>query len=96
MIKLSIAILLLVEVEPFVCSRQRNLSETFLALIVPYFDLYLSAMFEFCRISTHLKIRKEQKKSFKTVDKRRRWKHFNLKVQGIPLASDEACDKHDA
>ena len=60
MIKLSIAILLLVEVEPFVCSRQRNLSETFLALIVPYFDLYLSAMFEFCRISTHLKIRKEQ------------------------------------
>ena len=64
MIKLSIAILLLVEVEPFVCSRQRNLSETFLALIVPYFDLYLSAMFEFCRISMHLKIRREQKNIF--------------------------------
>ena len=64
MIKLSIAILLLVEVEPFVCSRQGNLSETFLALIVPYFDLYLSAMFEFCRISMHLKIRKEQKNIF--------------------------------
>ena len=64
MIKLSIAILLLVEVEPFVCSRQRNISETFLALIVPYFDLYLSAMFEFCRISMHLKIRREQKNIF--------------------------------
>ena len=64
MIKLSIAFLLLVEVEPFVCSRQGNLSETFLALIVPYFDLYLSAMFEFCRISMHLKIRREQKNIF--------------------------------
>ena len=64
MIKLSIAILLLVEVEPFVCSRQGNLSETFLALIFPYFDLNLSAMFEFCRISMHLKIRKEQKNIF--------------------------------
>ena len=64
MIKLSIAILFLVEVEPFVCSRQGNLSETFRALIVPYFDLYLSAMFEFCRISMHLKIRREQKNIF--------------------------------
>ena len=64
MIKLSIAFLLLVEVEPFVCSRQGNLRETFLALIVPYFDLYLSAMFEFCRISMHLKIRREQKNIF--------------------------------
>ena len=64
MIKLSIAILLLVEVEPFICSCQGNLSETFLALIVPYFDLYSSAMFEFCRISMHLKIRREQKNIF--------------------------------
>ena len=62
MIKLSIVILLLIEVEPFVCSRELNLNEIFLALIAPYFDLYLSVMFEFCTISTYLKIRKEQKK----------------------------------
>ena len=74
MIKLSIVILLLLEVEPFVCSRELNLNEIFLALIVPYFDLYLSVMFEFCTISTYLKIRKEQKKtSFKAFAKGRRW-----------------------
>ena len=44
MIKLSTAILLLVEVEPLVCSHELNLSEIFLVLLVPYFDLYLSAM----------------------------------------------------
>ena len=62
MIKLSIAVLLLVEVEPFVCSHELNLSEIFLVLLVPYFDLYLSAMPEFCRICTRLKIKKDQKK----------------------------------
>ena len=79
MIKLSIAILLLVEVEPFVCSRQGNLSETFLALIVPYFDLYLSAMFEFCRISMHLKIRKEQKNIFQDRRQKTPMKTFQFK-----------------
>ena len=63
MIKLSIAVFLLVEVEPFVCSHELNLSEIFLVLLVPYFDLYLSAMPEFCRICTRLKIRKDQKKN---------------------------------
>ena len=62
MIKLSIAVFLLVEVEPFVCSHELNLSEIFLVLLVPYFDLYLSAMPEFCRICTRLKIKKDQKK----------------------------------
>ena len=61
MIKLSIAILLLVEVEPFVCTR--------------------------------LKIKKDHKKTcFKPLDKGRRWKHFNLRVQGLPLTSDGAYD----
>ena len=63
MIKLSIAVFLLVEVEPFVCSHELNLSEIFLVLLVPYFDLYLSAMPEFCRICTRLKIKKDQKKN---------------------------------
>ena len=44
MIKLSTAILLLVEVELLVCSRELKLSEIFLVLLAPYFDLYLSAM----------------------------------------------------
>ena len=78
MIKLSTTILLLVEVEPLVCSRELDLSEIFLVLIVPYFDLYLGAMLEFCRIYTRLKIKKEIKTCFKIFDKRRRWKHFNL------------------
>ena len=51
MIKLSTAILLLLEVEPLVCSLELNLSEISLVLLVPYFDLYLSAMLEFCGIS---------------------------------------------
>ena len=59
MIKLSTAILLLVKVEPLVCSRELNFSEIFVVLPVPYFDLYLSAMLEFCRIRAHLKIKKE-------------------------------------
>ena len=58
MIKLSTAILLLVEVEPLVCSRELNLSEIFVVLLVPYFDLYLSEMLEFCRICAHLKIKR--------------------------------------
>ena len=62
MIKLSIAVLLSVEVEPFVCFHELNLSEIFLVLLVPYFDLYYSAMPEFCRICTRLKIKKDQKK----------------------------------
>ena len=62
MIKLSTAILLLVEVEPLVCSRELNLSEIFVVLLVPYFDLYLSAMLEFCRIYTRFQIQKEKKK----------------------------------
>ena len=84
MIKLSTAILLVVEVEPLVCSRELNLSEIFVVLLVPYFDLYLSAMLEFCRICAHLKIKKEPSK------------HFNLRVQGLPLASEGAYDKHGA
>ena len=69
MIKLWTAILLLVEVEPFVCSRVHNLNEIFLVLLVPYFDRYLSAMLEFCDTYTHLKIKKEQKTCFKILDK---------------------------
>ena len=94
MIKLSIAVFLLVEVEPFVCSHELNLSEIFLVLLVPYFDLYLSAMPEFCRICTRLKIKKDQKKKtcFKVIDKGRRWKYINVRVQGLPFTSDGADD----
>ena len=69
MIKLSTAILLLVEVEPLVCSRELNLSEIFVVLLVPYFDLYLGAMLEFCRICTRLKIKKEKKPCYKPSTK---------------------------
>ena len=61
MMKLSTATLLLVEVEPLVCSRELNFSEVFLVLLVQYFDLYLSAMPELFRICTCCKIRKEKK-----------------------------------
>ena len=64
MIKLSTAILLLLEVEPLVCSLELNLSEISLLLLVPYFDLYLSAMLEFCRIYTRFQIQKEKKNMF--------------------------------
>ena len=36
-LKLSTAILFLVEVEPLVCSRELNLSGMFLVLLTPYF-----------------------------------------------------------
>ena len=49
-LKLSTAILLLVEVGPLVCSRELNLSGMFLVLLVPYFNIFLSAMFELCRM----------------------------------------------
>ena len=60
MIRLSTAILLF-EVEPLVCSLELNLSEVSLVLLVPYFDLYLSAMLEFCRIYKRFQIKKEKK-----------------------------------
>ena len=96
MIKLSTAILLLLEVEPLVCSLELNLSEISLVLLVPYFDLYLSAMLEFCRIYTRFQIQKEKNKTCFKLDKGIRLKHFTLRMQGLPLASDGAYDKHDA
>ena len=96
MIKLSTTILLLVEVESLVCSREFNFSEIIFVLLVRYFELYLSALLEFCRICTRLKTKKEQNTCFKNLDKGRRWKHFNLRVEGLPLASDGTHDKHDA
>ena len=93
MIKLRTAILFLVEVEPFVCSREHNdLSEIFLF----YNLIHLSAMLGFCRIYVRLKIKKEQKTCFKTLDKGRRWEHFMLRVRGLILASDRDYEKHDA
>ena len=50
---------------------------------------------EFCWICTRFEIEKEQKKNM-TLDGGRRWKHFNLRVRGLPLASDVAYDKNDA
>ena len=49
-VKLSTAILLLVESESLIWSRKLNLSEIFLVLLFPGFDLKLSEMLEFCRI----------------------------------------------
>ena len=95
MIKLSTAILLLLEVEPLVCSLELSLSEISLVLLVPYFDLYLSAMLEFCWIHTRFQVKREKKTCFK-LDKGRRWKHFTLGIQALPLACDGAYDKHDA
>ena len=43
-----------------------------------------------------LKIKKEQKTCFKTLDIGRRWEPLMLRVQGLILASDRDYDKHDA
>ena len=59
MIRLSTVILLL-EVEPLVCSLELNLSEVSLVLLVTHFDLYLSEMLEFCRIYKRFQIKKEK------------------------------------
>ena len=61
MINLPTTILMLVEIERRVCSRELNLREIFLVLLVPNFNLYLCAMLEFCRIHARLRIKKEQK-----------------------------------
>ena len=79
MIKLSTAILLLVEVEPLVCSRNLNRSEIFLVLLVSYFDLYSSGMLEFCGIFTCLKIKKEQNCMFQDPRQRTWMVTFHLK-----------------
>ena len=60
MIKLSTAILLLLEVEPLVCSREFNFSEIIFVLLVRYFELCLSAMLEFCRIYTRFQIKRKK------------------------------------
>ena len=52
-------------------------------------------MLEFFRIYMRLKIKKEKKACFKNLYKRRRWKYFILRVQGLTLTSDGAYDKHD-
>ena len=79
MIKLSTAILLLVEVEPLVCSRNLNRSEIFLVPLVSYFDLYSSGMLEFCGIFTCLKIKKEQNCMFQDPRQRTWMVTFHLK-----------------
>ena len=58
--------------------------------------IHLSAMLGFCRMYVRLKITKEQKTCFKTLDKGRRWEHFMLRVRGLILASGRDYDKHDA
>ena len=84
---------MLIEVELLVRRYVLNLSKIFLFVLVPYFDLYLSAMLEFCMIYVHLKIKKEQKSCFKTFEKGCLLKHFNYWLQGLPPASDGAYDK---
>ena len=58
--------------------------------------IHLSAMLGFCSIYVHLKIKKEKKTCFKTLDKGRRWEHFMLRVRGLILASGGDYNKHDA
>ena len=58
--------------------------------------IHLSAMLGFCRMYVRLKITKEQKTCFKTLDKGRRWEHFMLRVRGLILASGGDYNKHDA
>ena len=48
-LKLSTAILLLVDVGPLVCSRELNLSGTFLALLVSYMFHYKDARSPTCK-----------------------------------------------
>ena len=81
MIKLSNRhlVTVLVDVKPFVCSREHILSEIFLVLLVPYFDVYLSAVLEFCRISTRLKIKNEHQDMFQDFLQRTPTETFQLK-----------------
>ena len=58
--------------------------------------IHLSAMLGFCRMYVRLKITKEQKTCFKTLDKGRRWEHFMLRVRRLILASGRDYDKYDA
>ena len=81
MIKLSTAILLLVKAEPLVCSLEPNLNEVFVALLS---KLECLKSVGYIRVSRSK--RNKQKICFKTLDKGRRWKHFILRVQGLPLA----------
>ena len=83
-------------VEPFVCSRNIIISVIYSSLYLFYNLIHLSAMLGFCRIYVRLKIKKEQKTCFKTLDKGRRWEHFMLRVRGLILASDRDYEKHDA
>ena len=69
----------LIEVEPLVCQREHNLSETFIDLLVLYFDLNLRAMLEFFRIYARLKIKKEQKKIFQDPRQRTPMGTFHFK-----------------
>ena len=43
--------------------RTCNFSEIFLVLPFPHFNLYLSAMLEFCRIYERLRVKKGTKKT---------------------------------
>ena len=79
MIKLSTAILLLVEVESLVCSREFNFSEIIFVLLVRYFELYLSALLEFCRICTRLKKKKGTKYMFQEPRQRTPMETFQFK-----------------
>ena len=96
MIKLWTAILLSVEVEPFVYSREHSLSEIFIVPLIIYFNLYLCAVLQICWIYACWKIKKGKKACFLTLHKGRRWEHFILRVLGLPLTSDGAYDKHYA
>ena len=73
-----------------------NLREVFLVLLVPYFDLYLSVMLEFCRYVRVWGSKRNKNTCFKTLDKGRKWKHFISRVRGLLLTSDGVHDKHDA
>ena len=58
--------------------------------------IHLSAMLGFCRMYVRLKIKKEQKTCFKTLDKGSRWEHFMLRVRRLILASGRDYDKYNA
>ena len=84
------------------CLKHRNRSVKLCSIhrtnweVTSTLTLSVQLMLWFCRMQTRLKIKKKQNTCFKTLQKGRWWEHSNLRMEGLPLTSDGAYDKHDA
>ena len=77
-------------------TRTYNLNEIYVVLLVPYFDLYLSAMTLILSDKYAFENQKGTKTMLQAPRQRTLIETFQLRVQGLPLASDGGYEKHDA